>query len=374
MVATLALLALVEDLGDVRLGTAFAWLLGAPGGEQPARMSTATCVTLLALALATPLPRGQRVFGVSANAVAASVIGAVGFFVLLGLSLRLLRFDIAAPLLGFSASSAVATLLAAFALGAGRPSDWLIDTLTSPRTGAVVMRWLLPAALLVPLVVGWSRLAAERAGLFGEAFGMALFTVMMIALLGALTLWVAHTLDHIAAQRELAEGEATEQREWLQVTLAAIGDGVIATDASGQVRFLNPAAQRLTGWRAAEAAGRPIDELLPLFDERDNAPIAAPLHAALQLRAAASATGEPALRARDGQAHPVQINAAPIIDNEVIAGAVLVLREASAGRCAKPIPSSTSAWCAGPRRSSGRARRCARGTRCSTPSPPARPT
>src|SRR6185436_8727801 len=131
-----------------------------------------------------------------------------------------------------------------------------------------------------------------------------LFTLMMIATIGALVLWVARTLDHIAAQREQAEGEATEQREWLQVTLAAIGDGVIATDASGQVRFLNTAAQRLTGWRAAEAAGRPIDELLSLFDERDNAPIACPLHAALEQRAAASATGEPAVRARDGRAHP----------------------------------------------------------------------
>jgi len=335
VVATLALLALVEDLGDARLGMAFEWLLDAHGAEVPARMSTVACITLLVLALATPLRRGQRIFGLSANALTASVIGALGFFVLLGLSLRLLRFDIAAPLLGFSAPSAVATLLAAFALGAGRPGDWLVDTLTSRRTGAVVMRWLLPAALVVPLVVGWTRLAAERAGLFGEAFGMALFTLMMIASLGALILWVAHTLDHIAAQREMAEGEATEQREWLQVTLAAIGDGVIATDASGQVRFLNPAAQRLTGWRAAEAAGRSIDELLQIIDEREGAQIASPLRAALQLRSTSAATGEPALRARDGRLHPVQINAAPIVDDDVIAGAVLVLREASAQRRAE---------------------------------------
>src|SRR5258706_15695449 len=156
------------------------------------------------------------------------------------------------------------------------------------------MRGLRGAGVVVPWGVGGPRLAAERAGLFGEAFGMALFTLMMIASLGALILWVARTLDHIAAQREQAEGEATEQREWLQVTLAAIGDGVIATDASGQVRFLNPAAQRLTGWRAAEAPGRPIGELLPLFDERDNAPIPCPLHAALRLRAPPAPTGEPA--------------------------------------------------------------------------------
>jgi len=332
VVAMLALLALVEDLGDTRL---FEWHLAARGGQMPALMSPAACIALLALALATPLPRERRIFGLSANAVAASVIGALGFFVLLGLSLRLLRFDIAAPLLGFSAPAAVATLLAAFALGAGRPCDWLIDTLTSRRTGAVVMRWLLPAALVVPLLVGWTRLALERAGLFGEAFGMALFTLMMIASLGALILWVAHTLDHIAAQREQAEGEATEQREWLQVTLAAIGDGVIATDASGQVRFLNPAAQRLTGWRAAEAAGRPMDELLQIIDERDSAPIASPLRAALQLRSASAASGEPALRARDGRVHPVQINAAPIVDNDAIVGGVLVLREASAQRRAE---------------------------------------
>ena len=338
VVAVMALLALVEDLGNARFGMNFEWLLGTRGGEMPARMSPATCVTLLALAIATPLRRDLRILGLSANAIAASAIGSVGFFVLLGLSLRVLRFDIAAPLLGFSAPSAVATLLAAFALGAGRPSHWLIDTLTSRRTGAVVVRWLLPAAFVVPLVVGWTRLAAERKGLFGEAFGMALFTIVMIALLGALILWVARSLDRIAAQREQAEDEAIEQREWLQVTLAAIGDGVIATDASGQVRFLNPAAQRLIGWRAAEAAGRPIEELLQLFDERDGVPIANPLHAALRLRAPSAATGEPVLRARDGRVHPVQITAAPIVDamsGSVIAGAVLVLREAAAQRQAE---------------------------------------
>ena len=91
VVAVLALLGLVEELGDVRLA-----------GMQ-AGMSFAMCCTLLALAVATPLQRERRLLGFSLNAAAASLIAAVGFFVLLGLTLRLLRFDIAAPLLGFSA-------------------------------------------------------------------------------------------------------------------------------------------------------------------------------------------------------------------------------------------------------------------------------
>jgi len=324
-------LTLVESLFGVPLGMRFAWL--APGaGEMPGLISVAACLTLLLLALVTPLTRDPKIFGFSANGVGAAVIGTVAFFALLGLSLRVLRFDIAAPLLGFSAPAAVATMLAAIAIAAARPGEWLADTLSSRRTSAVVTRWLLPPAILVPLAVAWMRLFAEREGLFGEAFGMALFTLVMIGSFSALILWVAHTLDKIATQRAQAEGAAIEQREWLQVTLAAIGDGVIASDASGRVRFLNAAAQRLTGWRAAEAAGRQIGDLIELYDERNGAPLRDPLHSTLDTRAAAAGSGEPALRARDGRVHPVTVNAAPIVDGEALLGAVLVLREATVQR------------------------------------------
>jgi PAS domain S-box-containing protein len=327
----IAVLTLVEALAGLPLGMSFDWM-AARGGEMPARLSIAQCVALLILAAVSPLEVNPRFMRVSANALAAAATGAVAFFALLGLSLRVLRFDIAAPLLGISAPGALATMLASIAVITGRPTPWLLDTLSSRRTGAVVTRWLLPAAFIVPLAVGWMRLFAEREGLFGEAFGMALFTLVMIAWFSSLILWLARTLDQAAAQRAQAEGAATEQREWLQVTLASIGDGVIATDASGRVRFLNAAAQRLTGWRAADAAGKPIDELLELFDERDGGTLRNPLNSALDARTAAAAGGEPAIRARDGAVHPVTVNAAPILDGEGLLGAVLVLREVAAQR------------------------------------------
>jgi PAS domain S-box-containing protein len=227
-------------------------------------------------------------------------------------------------------------MLAAIGLAAARPTPWLLETLAGRSIAAVVTRWLLPAAFIVPLAVGWTRLFAEREGLFGEAVGMALFTTVMIAGFGALVLWVARTLEYHERKRAQAEEQAGETREWLQVTLAAIGDGVIATDHEGRVRFLNAAAQRLTGWRAAEAAGRPIDELVRLFDEANNAPLPNPLESSLKTLAASSASGEPVLRARDGKVHSVQANAAPILDvADSLAGAVLVLREAAAQRQAE---------------------------------------
>src|SRR5690348_2654311 len=68
VVAVLALLGFVEELGNAHLAAI------------PARMSFATCATLLVLAIAVPMRRDLRVFGLSANAIAASVISAVGFF------------------------------------------------------------------------------------------------------------------------------------------------------------------------------------------------------------------------------------------------------------------------------------------------------
>src|SRR5689334_16654742 len=60
----------------------------------------------------------------------------------------------------------------------------------------------------------------------------------------------------IVVQRINVEEQIRQQREWLRVTLASIGDGVVASDIEGRVTFLNAVAESLTGWTIAEAQGR----------------------------------------------------------------------------------------------------------------------
>ena len=50
-----------------------------------------------------------------------------------------------------------------------------------------------------------------------------------------------------------------ESEKWLSTTLKSIGDAVIATDTKGNISFLNPVAESLTGWKQEEAIEKPIE-------------------------------------------------------------------------------------------------------------------
>jgi PAS domain S-box-containing protein/putative nucleotidyltransferase with HDIG domain len=52
-----------------------------------------------------------------------------------------------------------------------------------------------------------------------------------------------------------------EREEWLSALLKSIGDGVIATDKNGQITFMNPLAERLTGWHQDQAMNQPLRDI-----------------------------------------------------------------------------------------------------------------
>jgi diguanylate cyclase (GGDEF)-like protein/PAS domain S-box-containing protein len=66
-----------------------------------------------------------------------------------------------------------------------------------------------------------------------------------------------------AYEEKLAE--SFDERERAQLTLASIGDGVLATDADGRIEILNPVAESLTGWPASEAHGHLLSEVFRLL-------------------------------------------------------------------------------------------------------------
>ncbi len=129
-------------------------------------------------------------------------------------------------------------------------------------------------------------------------------------------------------ERRQMEEQLQRERDLAQVTLASIGDGVITTDEAGIVRYLNPVAERLTGWRRDEAVGRNIATLYRLVDESSGAVLDNPVKAVLASGRETRCHGHGLLLRRDGERVPVQDTAAPIRSRAgYLIGVVLVFHD-----------------------------------------------
>ena len=124
---------------------------------------------------------------------------------------------------------------------------------------------------------------------------------------------------------------ASEAR--LRITLASIGDAVIATDHHGRVTLMNTVAQSLTGWRDADAIGRPLADVFTIVNEQSRRPVENPIDGVLRDGKVAGLADHTILIARDGRESPIDDNAAPIsaADGSIL-GAVLVFRDISQRR------------------------------------------
>jgi PAS domain S-box-containing protein len=130
-----------------------------------------------------------------------------------------------------------------------------------------------------------------------------------------------------------AERLVQERGELLRVTLSSIGDAVIATDPPGRVTFLNPVGEALTGWPAAEAVGRPLEEVFRIVNEQTRRPVESPAGRALREGTAVGLANHSLLIARDGRERPIDDSAAPIRDADgQVVGAVMVFRDVSERR------------------------------------------
>lgn len=138
---------------------------------------------------------------------------------------------------------------------------------------------------------------------------------------------------HLHAEEEKSRLLA-ESRGRFQITLNSLGDAVIATDAAGRVRYINPVAQRLTGWDDyLQARGRPLGEVARLVDERTRHELTDPVEIVRRAEKVVSLSNHVLLLSRTGQEFPIDINGAPIMnDRGELAGVVLVFRDVTQRR------------------------------------------
>lgn len=109
---------------------------------------------------------------------------------------------------------ALHTALTFLALVAGilcaRPRRGVMKMLLSRQGGGAMARRLLPAAILIPPLLGWARLAGQRREMYDNELGASLLVVATMVAFGALVWWTAGLLERMDARRERAESERNQ--------------------------------------------------------------------------------------------------------------------------------------------------------------------
>ncbi|MGA3201938.1 MAG: EAL domain-containing protein [Bryobacteraceae bacterium] len=138
---------------------------------------------------------------------------------------------------------------------------------------------------------------------------------------------------HYAIERKIMEDTLFLEKERAQATLNCIGDAVACTDISGNLTFVNPVAERMTGWLSEEAVGRPMAEVFRILDNVAREIIADPMDMAVRRDRTVHLPENSILVRRDGFEIPIEDSVSPIHDRDgQVAGAVIVFRDVSKAR------------------------------------------
>lgn len=138
------------------------------------------------------------------------------------------------------------------------------------------------------------------------------------------------TVIEMALYKHKVERELRASERRYATTLASIGDGVIATDRDAIVTFINPVAERLTGWTSTDAVGTPLVKVFHIINETTRQSVENPVDRVLREGVVVGLANHTILISRPGSEMPIDDCAAPILDDHgEIVGTVLVFRDVS---------------------------------------------
>jgi PAS domain S-box-containing protein len=132
------------------------------------------------------------------------------------------------------------------------------------------------------------------------------------------------------------EMERSELLTRFRTTLASIGDAVIVTDPESRITFMNPTAEKLTGWCQTDAMQKHLTDIFNIVNEQSSKTVESPVAKAIRDGAIVGLANHTVLIARDGTEWPIDDSAAPIWDTAGhIVGVVLVFHDITNRRAAQ---------------------------------------
>ena len=220
----------------------------------PGRMAATTAIGLLLLGCA--LLMGNRGRGLFRKQVLTLVVAVLCLSNLVGYLYGIENF----AGIGFYTAMAVHTsaslLILSLAALFSRPDRGLMSLVSNQNLAGVTVRRLLPAAVLVPILLGWLTRQAEVHGVHGAVFGLAIFSTANVVVFSYL-IWTG------GRQLNAMEAEKQEAEESFRLAVEASPSGMVMSDCDGRIVLVNSRAEELFGYGRRELLGNPVDTLVP---------------------------------------------------------------------------------------------------------------
>lgn len=254
-VTLVGLLTLIEYLAGLDLGIDQLLILDPGGGgaiSAPGQMAPATALSFLLLGCSLLLLDVETRRGYLPAQLFAMVVALISLLALIGYAYGVQSLYAIAPYSSVALHTAVMFIVLSHGLLFARPDREFMVAITSECAGGVMARRLVPAALWIPLVLGWLGMAGTQMGYYDSAFGFALFATSTMIIFVGLIWWNALSLDRTDRERKQAE-------RGLRLNAAALeaaANGIIITDRQGTIIWVNPAYTRLTGYSLEEMLGQ----------------------------------------------------------------------------------------------------------------------
>lgn len=171
--------------------------------------------------------------------------------------------------------------------------------------------------------------AMAFAGNLGDASRQvkAVLTIGNVLIAGLLVVALLLMTRYFLAQRRKFVRALRAEKERAQITLAAIGDAVISTDALGRLEYMNPAAERLIARKLLDARGLPLSMLFKILDEESGQQVDGQVTRILNGYNLAANTRPQFLERTDSTLVPISMVGTPLYKEGAVAGAVLVLHD-----------------------------------------------
>jgi len=247
----------------------------AAGTSAPGRMAPATALCLMALGMALATGANQApAWLTQAPSIVAMLVSAAAA---LGYAYDINALYGAGPYTTMAVHTASILLLLSLGVLCARPALGIMaPAFSSEMEGSMTRRFLL-AGFLVPVLLGWFLLQAQRAGLHRPEFSVALMALLTVILLSIVIWRNAGTLGRLRTASESALRSANEGLEYevarqtkelarrereFRLVVEEAHEGFVAMDSTGRIVELNSRTESMFGWSRDDIMGRHVSDVL----------------------------------------------------------------------------------------------------------------